>query len=77
MSPDSPVFSLMVSCVGRRVVLGSSTESEIESVFNRMPAGSTQAGFYSYGELAPNINGFCDLHNQTITLTWLQEKGAA
>lgn len=71
-----PALSLMVSCVGRRLVLGSSTEDEIEAVFARLPAGSMQTGFYSYGELAPGGGGFSDLHNQTISLTWIQERKA-
>lgn len=72
-----PALSLMVSCVGRRIVLGTSTEDEIETVFKFLPSGSVQTGFYSYGEFAPGNSGFCDLHNQTITLTWVQEKKVA
>jgi hypothetical protein len=31
-------------------------------------------GFYSYGEMAPfSGNTFCDLHNQTMTLTLISE----
>ncbi len=75
----APVLSLIVSCVGRRLVLGESTESEVEAVFDSLPQGSTQAGFYSYGEIAPQQSaqgqrGCADLHNQTMTVTLLQEK---
>ena len=71
---NHPVLSLMVSCVGRRLVLGEYTESEIESVMAKLPNGSIQTGFYSYGEIAPGSLGNCDLHNQTMTLTLIQEQ---
>lgn len=73
IAPQAPVLSLMVSCVGRRLAMGGATEDEIEAVFAKLPPGSIQAGFYSYGELGPGNHGACDLHNQTITLTWMQE----
>ena len=66
--------SLIVSCVGRRLVLGEKTESEIEGVLQFLPKNSLQTGFYSYGEIAPSNKGECDLHNQTLTLTIIQEK---
>jgi len=74
MVPDTPALSLMVSCVGQRLVLGITTDEEIEAVFHELPPGSVQGGFYSYGELAPGNQGHCDLHNQTVTLTWIQER---
>ncbi len=77
ISDKTPVLSLIVSCVGRRLVMGSGTEDEIESVFSMLPKGSIQTGFYSYGELAPDQSGFCDLHNQTMTITWIQENKSA
>jgi hypothetical protein len=69
----TPLLSIVISCVGRRLLLGERTEEEIESVINTMPAGTQQIGFYSYGELSPSIHGNCDLHNQTITLTIIYE----
>jgi hypothetical protein len=71
---SQPTLSLMVSCVGRRIVLGTSTECEIQETFKVLPKDSQQTGFYSYGELSMGDSGFCDLHNQTVTLTWIQEK---
>jgi hypothetical protein len=62
-----------ISCVGRKLVLRERTEEEIESVHERMPEGTTLVGFYSYGEISPLASGRCDLHNQTMTLTTLQE----
>lgn len=68
-----PILSLVVSCVGRRLVLGEQTEEELTAILENLPADSVQTGFYSYGELAPGKTGFCDLHNQTMTLTLIQE----
>ncbi|MCW5878073.1 MAG: FIST C-terminal domain-containing protein [Anaerolineales bacterium] len=72
-NPDEPVLSLAISCVGRRLVLGERTEEELEATLETLPPGVKQIGFYSYGEISPYGNGACDLHNQTMTLTTLQE----
>jgi hypothetical protein len=69
----APILSIAISCVGRRLVLGSRTEEELEVVLEALPPGTTQIGFYSYGEISPTASGFCDLHNQTMTLTTISE----
>lgn len=71
--PGTAVLSLVVSCVGRRLVLGHRTDEETEATLMAMPSGSEQIGFYSYGEISPTDGGFCDLHNQTMTVTTLWE----
>ncbi len=68
-----PVLAVAISCVGRRLVLGDRTEEEVEATLDRLPAGSRQVGFYSYGEISPYTDGTCDLHNQTMTLTTIGE----
>ncbi len=73
-SKVGPLLSVAISCVGRRLLLGERTEEETESVFELLPAGSKQVGFYSYGELSPYATGNCDLHNQTMTLTTFYEE---
>lgn len=73
---DSPVLSLAISCVGRRLILKERTEEELEAALELLPAGSAQVGFYSYGEISPYASGRCDLHNQTLTLTTLSERAA-
>lgn len=67
------ILALAVSCVGRRLVLGERTEEEVEATLDALPPGTTQAGFYSYGELSPHADGRCALHNQTMTLTTIGE----
>ncbi len=71
-------LALAISCVGRRLVLGERTDEEIESVLDALPTGTGQVGFYSYGEMSPAApGGCCDLHNQTMTVTVLDEWPAA
>lgn len=70
----NPLLAIDISCVGRRLLLGERTEEEIEATFNMLPKGSTQIGFYSYGELSPSGTGKCELHNQTMTITTIHER---
>lgn len=65
---------LVVSCVGRRMVLGQMTEEELEVVRDTLGTDMAITGFYSYGELAPYGEALrCQLHNQTMTLTTVYE----
>lgn len=65
-----PEMVLLVSCVGRRLVLGPRTEEEVEAVEEIIGKRACYTGFYSYGEISPSKeNNICDLHNQTLTLT--------
>jgi len=68
-----PTLAIAISCVGRRLVLGERAEEEVEATLQALPEGTEQVGFYSYGEISPYATGACDLHNQTMTLTVLQE----
>ena len=68
-----PALSIAISCVGRRLVLGERTEDELEATLNVLPDNTQQIGFYSYGEISPFASGYCDLHNQTMTLTTIRE----
>lgn len=65
---------LLVSCVGRRLVMGQLIEEELDIVRERLGEQTAIAGFYSYGELAPFTALMqCQLHNQAMTLTTLYE----
>lgn len=66
-------LSIAISCVGRRLVLGERAEEETEAALEILPANTRQIGFYSYGEISPHTSGHCDLHNQTMTLTTINE----
>ena len=65
---------LVVSCVGRRLVMGQLTEEELDAVQEKLGTATSITGFYSYGELAPFSDILqCQLHNQTMTLTTVYE----
>jgi len=67
-------LAVLVSCVGRKLVMGQRVEEELEAVVNRLGPEAHAVGFYSYGEICPTGLGHgCDLHNQTMTLTVFAE----
>ena len=67
-------LALVVSCVGRKIVLNQRVEEEIEEVKSILGNDTKISGFYSYGEIAPYPNQTgCELHNQTMTLTLISE----
>ena len=74
--PPSPApgLAILVSCVGRKLVMGGRTEEEVETVGEIMGTGTQLAGFYSYGEISPfSVTTDCKLHNQTMTISYLRE----
>lgn len=71
---DTECLAIAVSCVGRKLVLGDRVEDEVEAAQAMLAPGSTQVGFYSFGELSPSGLGRCDLHNQTMTITSISER---
>jgi hypothetical protein len=67
-------LALLVSCVGRRIVLGDRVQEELDVVKDIFGNKTMLCGFYSYGEISPNLdNVACELHNQTMTITTLYE----
>jgi len=61
-------LAILISCVGRKMVLQQPTEEEVESVASILGEQVTICGFYSYGEISPLLPGAqCALHNQTMT----------
>lgn len=69
-----PQLSILVSCVGRKLVLGNRISEEVDAVKDVYGVESAVVGFYSYGEISP-LKPFenCELHNQTITITGIKE----
>ncbi len=68
---------IMVSCVGRRLVLKQRAEEEVEAVYDLFGDRWQGTGFYSYGEISPILDGNdCELHNQTMTITAIFERNA-
>ena len=71
----TPNLAILISCVGRKLVLKQRIEEEIDAVRNVLGDRTAVAGFYSYGELAPFAPlGPCELHNQTMTITTFAEE---
>ncbi len=69
-----PQLALLVSCIGRKLVLDQRVEEEIEEVVAVVGNDTTICGFYSYGEIAPfHGENNCQLHNQTMTITLISE----
>ena len=69
-----PEVALLVSCMGRKAIMGQRIEEEVELIKEILGDNTAIAGFYSYGEIAPHYNSMsCELHNQTMTLTLLSE----
>src|SRR5207244_1318334 len=75
LSPDAANgVAILVSCIGRRLLLGQRTSDEIEAVAEALGPGLMPLGFYSYGEISPHAaSGICELHNQTMTVTAITE----
>lgn len=70
-----PELAILISCVGRKLVLKQRIEEEVEGVRDIMGESTVLTGFYSYGEIAPDTQGnFCELHNQTMTITAFLEQ---
>ncbi len=73
-SIKNPSLAILISCVGRRIVLGQRTEEELDAVIERIGDETTYCGFYSNGEISPLKDTVtCALHNQTMTITTLKE----
>ena len=71
---DKAQLALLISCVGRKLILKQHTEDEVESVREVIGEDALMTGFYSYGELGPDRQGdSCYLHNQTMTITLFGE----
>ena len=69
-------LSILVSCVGRKLVLKDRVEEEVEAVREKIGPQSATIGFYSYGEICPTAptERQCQLHNQTMTITTFREE---
>lgn len=69
-----PGLAILISCVGRKLLLKQRIEEEVEGVRDVLGEDTLLAGFYSYGEISPFTPGAkCELHNQTMTVTTLAE----
>jgi hypothetical protein len=75
LKSSDPGLAILISCVGRKLVLKQRVEEELEIIREVLGNQTVMTGFYSYGEICP-IKPFeqhCELHNQTMTITILKE----
>ncbi|MDD5389340.1 MAG: FIST C-terminal domain-containing protein [Gallionellaceae bacterium] len=71
---DGQSLALLISCIGRKLVMGDRVDEEVEAVGAVFGQGCALTGFYSNGEISPFLETTeCKLHNQTMTITWLGE----
>lgn len=68
-------LAILISCVGRKLVLKQRVEQELEVIQNIIGDNVATTGFYSYGEICPMkpFEQHCELHNQTMTITLIKE----
>lgn len=75
LGKQAPELAVLISCVGRKLVLKDRVEEEIEAVRGAIGTDAAVCGFYSYGEISPvaATEKQCRLHNQTMTITTFRE----
>ena len=73
---SSPDLAILISCVGRKLVMKQRVEEEVEAVQDMLGQDTAVTGFYSYGEICPTgpAGKQSELHNQTMTITTFSEK---
>jgi len=74
IAQKSPELSILISCVGRKLILQERTYEEVKAARKVLGPDTVITGFYSYGEISPlgNLTN-CELHNQTMTITTFTE----
>lgn len=71
---EKPDLAILISCVGRKLILNERVEEEIDIVKEIFGKESAVSGFYSYGEISPLVKSQkCELQNQTMTITTFKE----
>jgi hypothetical protein len=74
LKESTPKLAILISCVGRKIILDKRIDEEVEAVINVLGTEAVITGFYSYGEISPlQPNTKCELHNQTMTITTFDE----
>ncbi|HKB44409.1 MAG TPA: FIST N-terminal domain-containing protein [Chitinophagaceae bacterium] len=69
-----PDLAILISCVGRKLLLNQRIEEEVEEIREVYGDSTALTGFYSYGEISPSNLMKCELHNQTMTITTFTEE---
>ena len=70
-----PELAILISCVGRKMVLDQRSDEEIETARDIFGNKTIITGFYSYGEICPKSSqSQGELHNQSMAITTFSEK---
>jgi len=74
LNGQQPDLAILISCIGRKLVLNQQTEDELDAVKEILGNETIYTGFYSHGEISPltEKNG-SELHNQSMTITTYYE----
>lgn len=71
-----PAAALIISCSGRKAILGKHIENEVSALTDAFPCGLPLAGFPSFGEFCPQWNGQGYgrnlFHNMTYVLLMIE-----
>jgi hypothetical protein len=75
LSKQKPELAILISCVGRKLILQERVDEEVQAAKDIFGGFTTITGFYSYGEISPfnPASTKCELHNQTMTITTFSE----
>jgi hypothetical protein len=72
---DAASASILISCIGRRLVLGDDSKLEVDAVCEKLGSGSAVTGFYSYGEFCtPEAGNQAQLFNQSMIVFSISEE---
>jgi hypothetical protein len=75
LGSSSPELAVLISCVGRKLVLKQRTGEEVEGVREIMGDRTALTGFYSYGGYSPfTPQAQCEFHNQSMIITTFSEQ---
>ncbi len=70
----SDKLAVLISSVGRKLSLGPRVFEEVEAVQDVLGIDTTITGFYSYGEISPDVESSkCEFRSQTMTITTFAE----
>jgi len=73
-APTGDRIALLVSCIGRRLLMGEHIVDEVEAAGRALAPDVRRLGYYSNGEIGPHeITGKPELHNQSIIVTTVHE----
>lgn len=70
-SPEADAL-ILFSCKGRHSALGPFIADEISGIYAQWQ--QPMIGFFSFGELGVDKQGYCDFHNETCSLLLLHEQ---